>query len=136
MKWKTISWKAVLCLTAVGVLLAGCATTDKLSNVDQERVLAAAGFQVKFADTPEKLEHLKTLPQRQIFVKEKDGKDHYLYADATSCKCLYVGDEKAYQRAHQLAAQRELDKEDIRAAEMYRETNVNWALWGPWGPWY
>ena len=136
MEWKTIWWKAVLTLTAIGVLLAGCATTGKLSTADQERVLAAAGFQVKFADTPEKMELLKSLPQRKIFVKEKDGKDHYVYADATSCKCVYVGDEKAYQRAQQLAAQREMDKEDIEAAEMYRDTPMNWGAWGPWRPWY
>jgi hypothetical protein len=137
MGWKSIWWKAALVLATAGVVLAGCAHTGTLSNTDQERVLAAAGFQVKFADTPEKLEHLKTLPQKKIFVKAKDGKDHYVYADASSCKCIYVGDEKAYQRAQQLAARRELDKEDIEASEMYRDSaEMNWGLWGPWRPWY
>jgi hypothetical protein len=136
MEWKS-SWpKMLLALITLCAWIAGCAHTDTLPDVEKERVLAAAGFQVKFADTPEKMELLKSLPQRTIFVKEKDGKDHYVHADGASCKCVYVGDEKAYQRARQLAAQQQLNKEDIRAAQMYRDAQMNWAVWGPWGPWY
>jgi hypothetical protein len=46
----------------LGIALAGCPATQKSDAMDAERKLAAAGCQMKLADSPEKFEHLKTLP--------------------------------------------------------------------------
>ena len=40
----------------------------------------------------------------------------FLYADATVCRCLYVGDEQAYQQYQKLAVQQENALMDQQAA--------------------
>ena len=100
-----------------------------------ERLLAASGFQMRLADTPQKLDHLKSMTQRKLVLHQHDDKIYYVYADATSCKCLYVGNEKAYDRYQKLALQKKIADEQRRAAEMNENAPMNWGLWGPWGPW-
>jgi hypothetical protein len=123
-------------------LLAGCASTANDNAIKIERVLAAAGFQIKLADTPEKLAHLKQLGQRRLIPTNKDDKVMYFYADAESCKCLYVGTEADYQQYQRLAIQQHVVQEQRQTAETeaMNQANlaqmnaaVNWPLWGPWG---
>jgi hypothetical protein len=124
---------------AVGLMAAGCAAIGNQKAIQNERMLAAAGFQVKFADTPEKLSRLKSMPQRWLTHHQRaDGRIFYIYADAAYCKCLYVGTEKAYQRYQDLAIQMETSHDELEAAEISRETPVymDWDLWGAWGPWW
>ena len=85
-------------------LILGCSTTPKASSFETQELLVRSGFKLFEADTPEKLSHLKSLPQRQIVSRKKDGKLYYVFADsAPECRCLYAGDETAYQRyLHQL----------------------------------
>ena len=64
-------------------------------------MLAASGFQMKLADTNEKMPHLKTLPQRKLVPHQKG--DEVYYADAMYCKCIYAGPYKAYERYQQMA---------------------------------
>ena len=52
------SWIIVV---AVVLTFAGCATTNTTANL-----LAAAGFQQKTADTPQKQELLNSLPRNQL----------------------------------------------------------------------
>jgi hypothetical protein len=110
--------------------LAGCATQEAIQT---ERMLAAAGFQMKFADTPEKLAYLDTLQQRELFPAGHDGEVHFVYADAKSCKCLYVGTQRAYRRYERLAYRKELADERVEAAQL---RSMDWGMWGPWGPWW
>ena len=51
---------------AVAVAMAGCASIANQSAMDTERRLSAAGFQMKLADTPEKMTHLKMMAERRI----------------------------------------------------------------------
>ena len=122
----------------LGLIIAfgACAAMRNQEAMGVERTLAAAGFQVKFADTPEKMNHLNTMEQRTLFPTQRDGKLYYMYADATTCKCLYVGTEKAYQRYQKLAIQQQIAQNQSNAAAMYRMSAMNWGMWGPWGPWY
>jgi hypothetical protein len=78
--------------------LAGCSTTKSLHVLETEHFLIAAGFQMQLADTPEKLEHLKTLTQKKLITYQRDEKIYYVYADVASCKCLYEGTEEDYLR--------------------------------------
>jgi hypothetical protein len=121
------------CLT---ILLTGCASTRNAKAIETERLLAAAGFQIRLADTPEKLDHLKTLTQRQLVPHQRDDSLYYVYADATACKCLYVGTEKAYQRYQDLLLRKRISDERLEAAEMNQDAELDWGMWGPWGPWY
>ncbi|MFP6564423.1 MAG: hypothetical protein VCC68_08070, partial [Myxococcota bacterium] len=101
-----------------------------------ERMLAAAGFQMRMADTPEKLARLAKLTQRELMPKMKDDSLRYVYADAEYCKCLYVGTEKAYQRYSRYALKQSQVNANLAAAQMNEDASLNWGMWGPWGPWY
>ncbi len=105
---------------------AGCSSIEKQETQSTEQMLAAAGFQMRLADTPQKLEHLKTLTQHKLVRHDKDGDAVYVYADATDCQCLYVGNQVAYG---------EYEKLDIRqnTAEMNEAASMDWGMWGPMG---
>ena len=134
---KRTAWlKFTVIVVVLGIALAGCAAIQKSDTMDTERALAAAGFQMKLADTPGKLVHLETLTQRKLVPHQKDGAVHYVYADATYCKCVYVGTEDAYQRYQGLAIQQKIADEQRVAAEMNEQADMNWGMWGAWGPWW
>jgi Tfp pilus assembly PilM family ATPase len=116
---------------ALAVLVAGCAAIRKEEAQSTESVLAAAGFRMKPADTPERLANLQAMRPRKIVPREKDGHVVYAYADPTGCRCLYVGDEAAYQRFQQLSIQKQLAQENMMAAQMNKDAALNWGLWGP-----
>jgi len=81
----------VLVLVAVVIALGGCATIRRHEALDTERVLSAAGFHMKLADTPAKLANLQALPTRRLVANERAGRLYYVYADPEVCRCLYVG---------------------------------------------
>jgi hypothetical protein len=119
--------KTVFLLAAVALLaFAGCASMA----ADSERSLAAAGFQMKFAKTPQQIAKVESFPQRTLTpTAGPDGKNVFLYADAKYCKCLYVGTEAAYDRYRKL-------KVEQRIAENEEAASMEWDDWGAWGPWY
>jgi hypothetical protein len=94
--------------------------------------LAAAGFDKKVADTPEKLAHLETLtPARKLVAHSRNGQLYYVYADPAVCKCLYVGTAAQYQ----LLLDKRLENEQLRAGqEQLEDGGILWGLWAPW-PW-
>ena len=124
-------WSGIL-LVVLGIAVSGCATQQA---IDRERMLSASGFHVKVADTPEKLAHLKELTQHKVVPHEKDGKTVFVYADAKTCQCVYVGDEEAYQEFSQRLEQKKMQDVDRMIAEENRDASMNWALWGPWPGW-
>ncbi|MEA2040690.1 MAG: hypothetical protein U9N82_12835 [Thermodesulfobacteriota bacterium] len=129
--------KFAVILSSVAFLLGGCAAIERSNAIDTERLLAAAGFQMRFADTTERQAHLKTMPQRKLVPYNRNGKVYYVYADSLACECLYVGSEKAYQRYQSLAIQQKIAEENRAAAEMNANAAMNWQMWGSWyRPWY
>ena len=124
-------WELGVALATLVCVAGGCAALRK-SDVDaQEQILSAAGFQMKPADTPQKLEHLQTLTPQKLVPHTRDGKLYYVYADAEFCKCLFVGNEPAYQKYQQLALQQKLAQERMNAAAMNENAAMNWGMWGP-----
>ena len=128
--------RILVMVAALGILVAGCAAIRNEQAIETERLLSASGFQMKLANTPEKLEHLKTLTQRKLVPHQRHGAIFYVYADAETCHCLYVGTEDAYQRYQKLSLQREIADKKLKAAQMNQDTAMDWDIWGPWGPWY
>ncbi|MGA7876034.1 MAG: hypothetical protein WCA08_10245 [Desulfoferrobacter sp.] len=126
----------IVLLAVLLFVLGGCAALQNQQAMDTERLLSAAGFQMKLADTPEKMAHLKTLTQRKLVPHERDDKIYYVYADANECQCIYVGTEKAYQRYQKLALKKQIAEERLNAAEMNENAAMDWGMWGPWGPWW
>jgi hypothetical protein len=119
--------KREILLSAVALGLVGCATLQGGDARATERALVSAGFQVKRADTPEKLAHLQTLPARKILRGQHAGQPYYVYADPKGCTCLYAGTEPQYQKY------RELVREETAAAEAKLVTDdaSDFRLWGP-----
>ncbi len=60
-------------------------------------LFTASGFVVQYANTPEKLAHLKRLPPDKLVVRSRGGKKYYVYADPNMCQCAYVGSAEAYR---------------------------------------
>ncbi len=125
----------VTVLIALSTFLAACAGIQNQNAMDMERLLAASGFKMKLADTPEKMAALKGLPQRKLVPQQHDGKLYFYYADATSCECMYVGSEKSYQQFQKLAAQKKMAQDYRWAAQANMDAQMNFGMWGPWGPW-
>lgn len=104
-----------------------------------EPILSAAGFRMLPADSNDKMNHLTALPQLQVrYFGGKDGAMQYWMADANFCQCLYVGDEKAYQRyqnfrlQQRLAEQQQMaSEEQMMAAQEEQAEMMNPFLFGP-----
>jgi hypothetical protein len=75
-----------------------------------DEMLVQAGFQLHTADTPKKLDFLKTLPQKELVHKTFNQEIFYFYVDGSSCQCMYVGDEQAYLRFRRLVKEEQMDE--------------------------
>jgi hypothetical protein len=110
----------------LGVLsLTGCAALQTGDVASAERVLTAAGFQARPADTPEKRAYLESLTPRKVLLRSQAGERRYVYADPTSCKCLYVGGEEQYQ---QLRRHEQMAVDKLLAGDGSGDT-MDWGLW-------
>ena len=114
-------------------ILGACETTPPDYGASEDQ-LAAAGFLMKPANTPERQTMLGRLPAHQFLVRQSDGTTHYVYADPLVCDCLYVGTQQAYDqyRANRLA--QHLADERQLAAITYADAAWSWGAWGPWEP--
>jgi hypothetical protein len=107
--------------------IAGCAMVERQETKSTEQLLSAGGFNVKAADTPEKLSKLQAMKQRKILQRQgPDGEPQFLYADATYCRCLYIGDEKAYQTYQRLSVEQQI-AEERQQAELDASMDSPWA---------
>ncbi|MBS4074700.1 hypothetical protein KGY14_05790 [Ameyamaea chiangmaiensis] len=113
--------------------LAACASTSSLV-AQKEDHLAAAGFVVRPANTPQRQAMLNRLPPHHFVRREHGDAIHYVYADPLVCDCLYVGDQSAYQRYQAYVQAQNLADEQEMTAQTYQDQQWNWDNWGPWGP--
>ncbi len=93
-------------LLAVPMLL-GAACAGVIQQ-DTERMLAAAGFQKRPADTHELQADLRSIPPHRLVSRTKDGNVVYMYADPDNCHCVYVGGSKEYSEYERRRLEREL----------------------------
>lgn len=128
--------KNFILIAVMAIFFAGCSSIENSNAISTERQLAAAGFQMQLADTPARLEHVKTLEQRKLLPSRKDGNLVYVYADATSCKCIYAGSEVDYQRYQRISLRQEAANQNRMAAAdismAQQNAAMNWGLWGGW----
>ena len=140
MKKMSAWFRTIGILMISGLVLFGCAAKHAKKAIQTERLLTASGFQMKLADSPEKLKQVKALQQRKFFLHTHEGKPYYVYADASSCNCIYVGTPEAYQRYVDLRVQQSAAEDQAKAARAEQAAaapvRMNWAVWGTWGPWY
>ena len=105
---------------------------DPWTTETTEQLLAAAGFEQKLADSPEKLANLQRLtPARKLVPQERNGQLYYVYADPALCKCMFVGTAAQYERARR----QELANDQLVAVQEHLSVPILWELWAPW-PWF
>jgi hypothetical protein len=92
--------------------------------------LAAAGFVVLPATTPERQAMLATLPPNRVSQRIEGEHVSYLYPDPVLCHCLYVGGQDAFARFRAVELQRQITRDQLEAAQL--NNNFMWD-WGPWG---
>ena len=130
---RAITWVGVRILIVATVLsLAGCASYAERYAQANEQGLVAAGFDVRLADTAEKLASLQALTQRNILVYKRQDRLYFVWPDARFCKCLYLGNEAQYQEYARLGFEQKLDRERQTAAWEHEAAAL---FEGPWGPW-
>jgi hypothetical protein len=66
--------------------------------------LEDAGFRMREANTPEKMARLNSIPPHKFVPHRKNGVRYYVYADPTSCRCAFVGDETAMKAYRDMVA--------------------------------
>lgn len=118
-------------LLAVTLVLAGCASRERRYAVANEQGLAAAGFQMRLADTPAKQAHLQAMTQRKILVYKIQNQLVYVWADSQVCQCLYVGNEAQFQTYERLGVEQKLGLERQTATEENEAATLFSETWGP-----
>jgi hypothetical protein len=145
----------VLMVAALSVSLLQCGSIQPpppspAQQAEQiEPMLAAAGFMMHPADTPEKQTHLDSLLPLQVqYYVGKTGNLHYYMADPYYCKCMYIGNEQAYQKYEQMklneqfqTTEGEISRQNLEAQQLeemdFQEEMFNpygMGLVGPMGP--
>ena len=126
----------ILALFVIGVGTLGACQTQQQVVTRHEDNLAAAGFIIRPANTPERKAMLGRLPPHRFVKQEKGDMLHYVYADPLVCGCLYVGTQQAYNTYKRDQQQKRLADEQQMTADSYSDAAWNWNAWGPWGPEY
>jgi hypothetical protein len=73
------------------------AATPAQAQLATDMKLEDAGFEMRRADTPEKMAQLRKLPPRQFATRMGKTGRYFIWADPDTCRCAFVGTEKARQ---------------------------------------
>jgi len=131
-------------LAIIGIFIltiSGCAILRTNEAQQTDRLLSAAGFKMLPAYTPQKDELLSSLTPLKLQYRIRDAKTLFFYSDPYDCKCVYTGDQSAYDRFEKLAVEADIAKEEQEAALMNEEAAMGFGPWGwawlggPWGWW-
>jgi hypothetical protein len=96
-------------------------------------MLTAAGFVVRYPDTPEKQDIFNSLPPNRLVKRGRNGKVYYVYADPGGCGCAYVGSPNAYAN-YRNGGFRDRDNNDRVVSEMMRDMDQDDAPEQPGSP--
>jgi hypothetical protein len=124
--------RRIVGIASLTFALTNCAQIRRQDAAQVEVQLSAAGFQMKPADTPEKLAQLEAMPQGKLQRTWRDGKLYYVFPDAQGCNCFYLGNKGAYDQyqAAKAQAQREIDVQDQEFESMNENAAPDWGMWG------
>jgi hypothetical protein len=124
-------------LLLLGALVAtGCESPRQQAEKEEVR-LAAAGFVVRPANTPQRQAMLARLPSNRLVQRTRGDVVTYAYADPSGCNCLYVGSQQAYDRFQRDALRARIADQRETTAELYSDAAWDWNAWGPWdGPFF
>jgi len=109
----------------------GCATIEADANraeaSDVEASLRSAGFVLIPSDTPQRIESMRTLPPLVFSQVERERGSYFVYADPSSCMCIWVGTIEEMQRFSELVSEEALGRfqGEVGIVEMQAD------LWDP-----
>jgi hypothetical protein len=87
----------------VALTLARCAgPSQKPDPINRQELLVFAGFSLKIAVTREDLDQIAGFPQRELLRIASSDPPLYIWVDAATCRCYYVGGEAAFRRLEEL----------------------------------
>ena len=109
----------------IAMLFVACASTPEPDPFETEKLLVAAGFSYKIADTPELLERLKNFPQHQLIQYQYEGRIIYVFADKSNCTCVFLGEEEHYQKYLEIARSRAATNQYSLSASGTKPTNMD-----------
>jgi hypothetical protein len=124
MKWLKRMRFVMILLPGLFLVLAGCAGKPVNKTLQAEEVLVAAGFQLKMANSPAKLERISNIPQKQIMWAMLKGREAFIWADAAGCQCYYQGTRQNYQQLLVNRQEAQTDRSDY-----WYEAQHNDPLW-------
>jgi hypothetical protein len=127
---------ASLVALLLGLGLVSACQTPQQAVSEHEDNLAAAGFIIRPANTPQRQAMLNRLPSHKFVQQVRGDTVHFVYADPLVCDCLYVGSQQAYDQYRRDQHQKRLVDEQQMNAQMYSDAAWSWNAWGPWGPEY
>ena len=117
-------------LLGINLLISACQSPGEIIQ-SKENMLAAAGFSVKPADTPQRLAALNALPPNKIVQQAKGNRVVYVYGDPAVCKCVYFGGQQAYGNYRAMVFQQKIADEQQLTATMQQDAAFDFSPWGP-----
>lgn len=121
----------ILSLLLATVFITGCAAIERADRNSTEQMLAAGGFKVLPADTPQRQAALAQLKPYTIQRQIRNGQVYYVYGDPQN-NFAYVGDQNAYSAYQKLVVQQQISDQNMMAAQMEDMPGM-WGGWGYWG---
>jgi hypothetical protein len=99
----------------------GCATSQE-TPVERamriEPMLSAAGFHAAPADTPARKAQMQRMTPLEIRFTPREGKMHYWFADPYHCRCVFSGNEEAYEAFERAREQNQVVNQEEIMEEM------------------
>ena len=95
---------------------------------ETESTLVAAGFKQMAAKSPDELNHIRSFPPQKLTYYIENGRFVYRFADPDFCRCVYEGDEAAYQRYERLTMANDSEQSNKHFAVIRREAGQQEAL--------
>ena len=98
-----MAMRSIVCGFAI-LTLAATQAAAQSSKLATDMKLEDAGFKMREANTPEKMARLNKIPPHKFVPHRKNGARYYVYADPTTCRCAFVGDENAMKTYRDMVA--------------------------------
>jgi len=121
------------CLLPLLAVLSGCAAIERADRSNTERLLAAAGFNVLLANTPERQLSLEATRPYKVERKLKGEEVYYFYA-CPDQSIAYIGNQNDYSKYRELELQQEIANQNTAASENAVLAAQQWNDWRVWGP--
>lgn len=94
---------------------------------DVESTLRTAGFRLIPADTPARIDSMRTLPPLAFSRVMREDRAYFVYADPRSCLCLWVGTAPQMQHYARLAEEEQLGA----IQDEFEDVALQMDLWEP-----